>query len=41
MLRRLGLPVAEGLSYVGAVDEALEAPAAALGEHLDLDAMFA
>ena len=41
MLQRLGLPVAEGLSYVSSVDETLDALASALGEHLDLDAMFA
>ena len=36
----LGLPVAEGLSYERSVDEALDALAAALEEHLELEAMF-
>jgi adenosylcobyric acid synthase len=41
MLDRLGLPVAGGASYADSVDGALDALAAALQRHLDLDAMFA
>jgi len=41
MLDRLGLPVATGLSYESAVDEALNELAAALEEHLDIEAMLA
>lgn len=40
MLRRLGLPVADGLSYERSVDASLDALADALEEHLDLDTMF-
>ncbi len=40
MLDRLGLPVAPGLSYQTSVDTALDELAAALEEHLDLEAML-
>lgn len=40
MLGRLGLPVAAGLSYLGSVDATLDELAAALEEHLDIEAML-
>jgi len=40
MLGRLGLPIAEGLSYRRSVDAALDELAAALEAHLDIEAML-